>query len=83
MYDEEMIKVQLHKLIKIHKERFPAYVVDELAKQYGHTVVRTLPYHCEFNAEELIWAQIKSCVAQKNTKYTLNHNYEADPIHLT
>lgn len=72
-FDQKMIKVQLYEIIKQNKERFPTYVIDELAKEHGHTVVRVPPYHCEFNAEELIWAQIKGGVARRNQKFTISH----------
>ena len=72
-YDQNMIKVQLYELVKQNKERFPTYIIDELAKQHGHLVVCVPPYHCEFNAEELIWAQIKGGVARRNQKFTISH----------
>ena len=72
-FDPKMIKVQLYELVKLNKRRFPLYVIDELAARHGHTIVRTPPYHCEFNAEELIWAQIKGGVARRNSRFTLKH----------
>lgn len=35
------------------------YVVDNLAEQYGHKVLRLPPYHCIFNPIELIWGITK------------------------
>jgi len=36
------------------------YEIDELLRKNGHEVLRLPPYHCEFNAIELIWAQCKT-----------------------
>ncbi|XP_045449866.1 uncharacterized protein LOC123665298 [Melitaea cinxia] len=38
-----------------------------MAKSKGHTVIRLPPYHCQYNAIEMIWAQIKGCAARLNT----------------
>ncbi|PSN42730.1 hypothetical protein C0J52_13606 [Blattella germanica] len=40
-----------------------------MAKVQGHDVVRLPPYHCDFNAIELIWAQIKADVAKHNLSF--------------
>lgn len=42
------------------------YVIDTLAAEAGHRVVRLPPYHCQYNPIELIWAQVKSYVAKRN-----------------
>ena len=36
------------------------YAVDEILREYGHEVLRLPPYHCQFNAIELIWIGAKS-----------------------
>lgn len=45
------------------------YVVDNMAKYAGHTVLRLPPYHCELNPIELSWAIVKSYVKQHNTTF--------------
>ena len=35
------------------------YIVDETIREYGHEVLRTPPYQCEYNAIELVWGQCK------------------------
>ncbi|XP_066950811.1 uncharacterized protein [Macrobrachium rosenbergii] len=42
------------------------YVIDRMARDNGHQVVRLPPYHCEYNPIELIWAQVKTYVAKRN-----------------
>lgn len=36
------------------------YLVDNLAEQYGHKVLRLPPYHCVFNPIEHIWGIAKN-----------------------
>ncbi|XP_072402028.1 uncharacterized protein [Diabrotica undecimpunctata] len=38
----------------------PKYIVDDLAEQYGHKILCLPPYHCIFNAIELIWGTAKT-----------------------
>lgn len=42
------------------------YKLDQIALQMGHEVVRLLPYHCQYNPIELILAQVKDKVSEKN-----------------
>lgn len=58
----------MEKVNKI-KENFKPYVIDEMSKEKGVTLLRLLPYHCELNPIELIWADIKSYVARHNTTF--------------
>lgn len=67
-YQQDMVKAELLQLVKDNREQ-DKYVVDELAKTAGRTVLRLPPYHCELNPIELIWAQIKGEVARKNVTF--------------
>ncbi|XP_025420202.1 uncharacterized protein LOC112690407 [Sipha flava] len=49
-----------------------SYVIDNLAKDNGHTVLRLPPYHCEFNPIELAWAMVKGYVKQNNTTFQID-----------
>jgi hypothetical protein len=42
------------------------YMVDEIAKKYGHTVLRLPPYFCIFNPIELIGGQLKKRIRRNN-----------------
>ena len=42
-----------------------------IAKKSGHEVLRLPPYHCELDAIELVWADIKNFVAKENTTRNL------------
>lgn len=38
----------------------------------GHEAVRLLPYHCQYNLIEFIWAQVKDEVATKNMSFKIS-----------
>lgn len=70
-FEETMLKVQLLELVRLNKNKYIKYAVDEMAREKNVTVLRLPPYHCELNPIELIWAQIKSDVARKNKTFKL------------
>lgn len=71
-HNPNMIKRQLLEIARLHKSAYNKYVVDEMARERGITVLRLPPYHCELNPIELIWAQLKGYVARHNTTFKLN-----------
>ncbi len=70
-FSEKMKKTELYELIKMCKPRTLKYKIDELAKEHGHDVIRLPPYHCDLNAIELIWSQVKGYVARHNKTFTI------------
>lgn len=52
-------KLELYSIVKRNKKE-KVYKIDELVREHGHEVLRLPPYHCEFNAIELVWADVKS-----------------------
>ena len=46
-------------------------VIENIAKKYGHEVIRLRPYHCDLNTIELIWAGEKNYVARESGGMTL------------
>lgn len=42
----------------------PTYAIDEIAKKYGHEVLRTPPYHPELQPIETCWAVVKNAIAR-------------------
>lgn len=62
---DELYKNQLYNLTKKYNTG-KKYVIDTIAKDAGHRVVRLPPYHCQYNPIELIWAQVKRNIAEKN-----------------
>ena len=65
-FPEKALKRELLELIKgAHPEE--RYAIDEIAKTFGHEVVRLPPYHCELNPIEMAWAQVKGYIKAKKT----------------
>jgi len=52
--------------------RNKAYVIDNIAKDAGHTVLRLPTYHSEFNPIELAWAMVKGYVKRENTTFKID-----------
>lgn len=46
-------------------------MLDQIVLEKGHEVIRLPPYHCQYNAIELIWAQVKRQVATKNNTFKM------------
>ncbi|GBP12632.1 Retrovirus-related Pol polyprotein from transposon TNT 1-94 [Eumeta japonica] len=61
------LKTELIALVRRHKPPTPTYALGEMAKGKSHQVLRLPPYQCQYNAIELIWAQIKGHAARNNT----------------
>lgn len=56
---DDCLKVELVEVLrKIAPE--PTYAIDLLAIQYGHTVIRTPPYHPELQPIEICWGILKN-----------------------
>ncbi len=43
------------------------YFVDELLRAKGHIVLRLPAYHCDLNAIEMLWTQMKKYIVKNNT----------------
>lgn len=52
------LKVELLAIADSHRIK-KEFVVDEMLREHGHEVLRLPPYHCQFNAIELIWSNCK------------------------
>ncbi|XP_066958850.1 uncharacterized protein [Macrobrachium rosenbergii] len=65
---DDLLKIELYELAKRRINNMgKKYKIDEIAAEAGHKIVRIPPYHCQYNPIELIWAQVKSYIAKKNT----------------
>nr|CAH7744240.1 unnamed protein product [Callosobruchus chinensis] len=70
-FDDTCVKAELYAIIKQYKPANITYVIDEMARRCGISVLRLPPYHCELNPIELIWAQVKGHIARQNTTFKL------------
>ena len=55
---DNLLKAELHELAK-KLDITTTYVIDSIAEEAGHQVLRFPPYHCQYNPIELIWARVK------------------------
>ncbi|XP_060881664.1 uncharacterized protein LOC132953146 [Metopolophium dirhodum] len=67
-----LLKPELLAIAKELRPQCKSYIIDNLAKDNGHTVLRLPPYHCEFNPIELAWAMVKGYVKQNNTTFKID-----------
>jgi transposase len=78
---DDCLKVELIDILrKIAPE--PTYNIDIIARQHGHEVIRTPPYHPELQPIEMCWGILKNEVARHcdftldNLKLQLEHAFE-------
>jgi len=62
---------ELREKVKLSMSRGKMYKLDEPTFHMGHEVVRLPLYHCQYNPIELIWAQVKTNVAEKNSTFKI------------
>lgn len=63
----DLLKAELYELAKKLPSNGKNYLIDTIAAEAGHTVVRLPAYHCQYNPIKLILAQVKSYLAKKST----------------
>lgn len=64
-------RAELLLLVNANKPVYRTYEINQIAKEHGHQVVRLPPYHCHYNPIEMIWAQVKAYVAEKNNTFRI------------
>ena len=68
---DDCLKTELAEIIKkIAPE--PLYKIDEIAKSFGHEVLRTPPYHPELQPIEICWGVVKNHIA-RNCDFTMTN----------
>ena len=68
---DDCLKAEMVELLKKLAPE-PDYALDAIARQYGHEVIRTPPYHPELQPIELCWAVVKNHVA-RNCDFTMKN----------
>ena len=71
-FPDKALRAELWTLVKSEREKFPAKVMETVAKEYGHEILRLPPYHCELNPIELAWAAEKNYVAGENKDMSID-----------
>ena len=64
-FDKKLLRPELLALAKANKPE-PQYIIDDIAKEKGHIILRLQPYHPDLNPIELVWAQLKKMVSSRN-----------------
>ena len=65
--NDDMSKAELYELAKKLRMDSKKYLIDAIAAEARHRIQRLPAYHCQYNAIELIWAQVKSYISKRNT----------------
>lgn len=79
---DKLSKSELYQLSKKFAASQKKYVIDTMAEEAGHKVVRLPPYHCQYNPIELIWAQVKPyCGKRNNFKMANLKNLVKEAVH--
>ena len=71
-FPDKALRAEFWILVKSEREKFPDKVMETVAKEYGHEILRLPPYHCELNLIELAWAAEKNHVAGENKDMSLD-----------
>ena len=58
-------------MCKQERDRYPAKILESIAKNGGHETLRLPPHHCELNPIEMVWGVLKNYVATENKDMTL------------
>jgi transposase len=70
-FDKKLLRPELLALAKANKPE-SQYIIDDIAKEKGHIILRLPPYHPDLNPIELVWAQLKKIVSSRNFTNKLN-----------
>ncbi|XP_075228143.1 uncharacterized protein LOC142328322 [Lycorma delicatula] len=68
---ESFLKPQLYEIIKSNKQRFARYLLDDMLEKEGHNVLRLPPNHPDLNKVEMIWAEVKQYIRNRNTEFKI------------
>jgi transposase len=57
-FDKKLLRPELLALAKANKPE-PQYIIDDIAKEKGHIILRLPPYHPDLNPIELVWDNLR------------------------
>lgn len=63
-----MLKEELLELEKLNNFMLKTYKFDQFLQKHGFQVFRLPSYHCDFNAIEYIWSDLKREIRDMNLK---------------
>ena len=56
---KKILRAELWTMCKQERDRYPAKIVESIAKNAGHETLRLPPHHCELNPIEMVWGSLK------------------------
>ena len=68
---KKILRAELWTMCKQERDRYPAKIVESIAKNAGHETLRLPPHHCELNPIEMVWGVLKNYVATENKDMTI------------
>ena len=71
-FPDKAFRADLWTLVKSEREKFPDKVMETVANEYGHEILRLPSYHCELNLIELAWAAEKNYAEGENKDMSLD-----------
>ena len=63
---ENLSKAELLEYTKNLNSSDKKYIIDTIASEAGHKVVRLPQYHCHYNPMEFIWVKVKTYITNRN-----------------
>ncbi|XP_035715488.1 uncharacterized protein LOC118438824 [Folsomia candida] len=70
--EKQYLKWELWDIIKSMKVGNKYYVIDKLAKEAGHEILRLPPYNCDLSAIEYVWKDTKDYIRKNNLDQNLS-----------
>ena len=58
-------------MCKQERDRYPAKIVESIAKNAGHETLHLPLHHCELNPIEMVWGVLRNYVTTENKDMTL------------
>ena len=65
------LRAKLWAMCKQERDRYPAKIVESIAKKQDMKLCASPPHHCELNPIEMVWGVLKNYVATENKDMTL------------
>ena len=66
---KKILRAELWTMCKQERDRYPAKIVESIARNAGHETLRLPLHHCELNPIEMVLGVLKNYVATENKGY--------------
>lgn len=73
-FNENMLRPELHQIIKKHVSKFRKQksIIEQLLTERGHSLLKLPSDHPDLNPIDLMWADVKNYVANRNTTFQVS-----------